>query len=64
MFNEDMEVTTSNNGHYAINILPDETCNFDNIEQVLIFEEDESDKIKYRILLNYINNLVMLLQEI
>ena len=64
MFNEDMEVTTSNNRHYAINILPDETCNFDNIEQVLIFEEDESDKIKYRILLNYINNLVMLLQEI
>ena len=29
-----MEVTTSNNGHYAIIILPDETCNFDNIEQV------------------------------
>ena len=31
---------------YAIIILPDETCNFDNIEQVLIFEEDESDKSK------------------
>ena len=46
MFNEDMEVTTSNNGHYAIIILPDETCNFDNIEQVWIFEEDESDKSK------------------
>ena len=46
MFNEDMEVTASNNGHYAINILPDETCNFDNIEEVLIFEEDESDKSK------------------
>ena len=46
IFNEDMEVTTSNNGHYAINILPDKTCNFDNIEQVLIFEEDESDKSK------------------
>ena len=29
-----MEVTTSNNGHYAISILPDETFNFDNIEQV------------------------------
>ena len=29
-----MEVTTSSNGHYAIIILPDETCNFDNIEQV------------------------------
>ena len=41
MFNEDME----SNGHYAINILPDEAWNFDNIEQVLIFE-DESDKSK------------------
>ena len=41
-----MEVTTSNNGHYAINFLPDETCNFDNIKQVLILEEDESDKSK------------------
>ena len=44
MFNEDMEVTTSNIGHYAINILPNDTCNFDNIKQVLIFEEDESGK--------------------
>ena len=34
-FNEDMEVTTSNIGHYAINILPDDTSNFDNIKQVL-----------------------------
>ena len=46
MINEDMEVTASNNGHHTINILPNETCNFDNIEQVLIFEEDESDKSK------------------
>ena len=46
MFNKDMEVTTSNNGHYAMNILPDKTCNFDNIEQVLICEEHESDKSK------------------
>ena len=45
-FNEDMEVTTSNIGHYAINILPNDTCNFDNIKQVLIFEEDESGKSK------------------
>ena len=44
MFNEDMEMATSGNGHYAINILPDETCNFDNIEQVLVIEEDEVDK--------------------
>ena len=33
MFNEDVEVTTSNNGHYAINILPDEIYNFDNVER-------------------------------
>ena len=46
MFNEDVEVTTSNNGHYAINILPDEICNFDDIEQVLIFEDDETEKSK------------------
>ena len=44
MFNEDMEMTTSRNGHYAINILPEETCNFDNIEEVLFIEEDEVDK--------------------
>ena len=42
MFNEDMEVTTSSNRHNAISIL----SNFDNTEQVLIFEEDESDEIK------------------
>ena len=41
-----MEVTASSNGHYAISILPTKTCNFENIEQVLIFEEDESDKSK------------------
>ena len=29
-----------------VEILPHKTCNFDNREQVLIFEEDESDKSK------------------
>ena len=43
MFNEDMELTASSKGHYAINIFPDKTCNFNNIEQVLVFEEDETD---------------------
>ena len=43
MFNQDIEVTTSNNRHYAVSILPDETCNFENIEHFLIFREDESD---------------------
>ena len=64
MLNKDMEVTTSNNGHYAMNILPDKTCNFDNIEQVLISKKMKVIKVKYRKLLDYINNLVMLLQEI
>ena len=39
-----MEVTNSSNRYYAINILADKTCNFDNIEQVLISKEDENDK--------------------
>ena len=52
MFNKDMEVITSSYRHYAINILSNETCNFDNIEQVLIFEEDESDKSKIQKLHN------------
>ena len=43
MFNEYMELTASSKGHYAINIFPDETFNFNNIEQVLIFEKDETD---------------------
>ena len=43
MFNEDMELTASSKGHYAINIFPDKTCNFNHIEQVLVFEEDETD---------------------
>ena len=52
LFNKDMEVITSSYRHYAINILSNETCNFDNIEQVLIFEEDESDKSKIQKLHN------------
>ena len=48
MFNEDVDITTSYNGHYAISILPEENCNFNDIEQVLIFEEDETDKSKFQ----------------
>ena len=47
MYNEDVDITTSYNGHYAISILPEENCNFNDIEQVLIFEEDETDKSKF-----------------
>ena len=32
ILNEDIEVTNSSNRYYAINILADKTCNFDNIE--------------------------------
>ena len=48
MFNEDVDITTSYNGHYAISLLPEESCNFNEIEQVLIFEEDETDKSKFQ----------------
>ena len=37
IFDEDMEVRTSNNGHYAINILPDEARNFDTYTASLNF---------------------------
>ena len=63
MFDEDMEVTASSNGHYAINILPDETCNFDNIEQVLIFEEDESGFSPHQIVLGRNINLPLIYND-
>ena len=47
MFNEDVDITTLFNGHGAIKILLDETCNFDDTEKVLIFQEDETDKSKF-----------------
>lgn len=47
MFNEDVDITTSHNGYYAIDILPDQICNFDDNEEVLIFK-DERDKSKFK----------------
>ena len=48
IFDKDFDFTTSANGHYAISILPDETCDFDVIEEVFIFEQDENDDSKFK----------------
>ena len=41
MFDEDINVCMSTNGHYAVNILPDKVCNFNSINHCLIFENDD-----------------------
>ena len=46
MFDQDIKVNLSSNGHYAVEIVPQEVCNFDNIESVLIFEESDDKKKK------------------
>ena len=46
MFNQDVKVNLSSNGHYAVEILPEEVCNFDNVECVLVFEENDNIKKK------------------
>ena len=46
MFNEDIDVHYSSNGHYAVRILPEKVCNFNDGEHVLIFENDDSIKKK------------------
>ena len=52
IFNKDINISTSASGHYAISILPDETCKFDDIKEVWIFQQDENDDSKFRRLLN------------
>ena len=42
MFGQNVPIESSFNGHYSISILPQITSNFDDIEQVLIFEESET----------------------
>ena len=42
MFGQNIPIESSFNGHYSISILPEITSNFDDIEQVLIFEESET----------------------
>ena len=46
MFNEDVDIHYSSNGHYAVRILPEKVFNFNDIEHVLIFENDDSIKKK------------------
>ena len=46
MFNEDVDVHYSSNGHYDARTLPENICNFNDIENVLIFENDDSIKKK------------------
>ena len=41
MFNEDIDICLPSNRHYTVEILPKKACNYDNIEQVLIFEDDD-----------------------
>ena len=48
MFGQNIPVESSFNGHYSVSILPKITSNFDDAEQVLIFEESEpiEEKLK------------------
>ena len=46
MFHEDVDIHYSSNGHYAVRILPEKVCNFNDIEHVLIFENGDSIKKK------------------
>ena len=46
MFNEDIDITTSCNVYYAIDILPDKIFNFDDFEQVFIFAENDTQNRK------------------
>ena len=47
MFDQDINVCMSTNGHHAVEILPEKVCNFDPIKHCLIFETDD-DKYKKR----------------
>ena len=40
-FNEDIDICLPSNRHYTVEILPKKACNYDNIEHVLIFEDDD-----------------------
>ena len=51
MFGQNVPVESSFNGNYSISILPETTSNFDDTEQVLIFEEYETIKEKRKTLI-------------
>ena len=46
MFNEDIDICLPSNRHYTVEILPKKACNYDNIEHVLIFEDDDINSKK------------------
>ena len=48
MFNQKIQTENSFNGHYSILILPDPTFNFDKIEEVLIFEDNDTLESKQK----------------
>ena len=51
MFDKNIDVKLSNNGHYAIDILPRDVLNFHKIEQVLVFENYKSNSEKTKALM-------------
>ena len=50
MFDEDIDIQLSSNGYYAIDILPTDTCSFNDINEVLIFENFRSEFEKIKVL--------------
>ena len=46
MFDKSIDVKLSINGHYAIDVLPTDVLNFHEIEQVLVFENYQSNSEK------------------
>ena len=45
MFDQDINVCMSTNGHYAVEILPEKVFNFDSTESCLIFETGDDKYI-------------------
>ena len=48
MFNQKIQTENSFNSHYSMSILPDLTSNFDEIEEVLIFEDNDTLESKQK----------------
>ena len=48
MFNQKIQTENSFNGHYSISISPDPTSNFDELEEVLIFQDNDTLESKQK----------------
>ena len=48
LINQKIQTENSFNDHYSISILPDPTSNFDEIEEVLIFEDNDALESKQK----------------